>query len=161
MSEIKYGFEPFYGNDAKILILGSFPSVKSRKVEFYYGNRQNKFWHVLSEFFAETEPVTVNDKKSFLLRNKIALWDVVAECKIVGSQDSTIKNFKVADIQNLLQKIEVRLIILNGGKAEAIFMKYFPKISVPCIKLPSTSPANTRFSKEEWFSGLSRVFERG
>lgn len=160
MSEIKYGFAPFYGRDARLLVLGSFPSVKSRKTEFYYGNSQNRFWRVLAEFFGDNLPLTVDDKKQFLLKNKVALWDVVAECEIEGSRDSTICNFKVADVENLLQKIDVRLIILNGGKAEEIFSDNFSDISVPYIKLPSTSPANTRFSKEEWFRGLSRVFNR-
>lgn len=160
MGERKYGFAPFYGSDARLLILGSFPSVKSRKTEFYYGNSQNRFWRVLSEFFGVSLPLTVEDKKRFLLKNKVALWDIVTECEIEGSQDSTISNFKVADVENLLQKIDVSLIILNGAKAESIFLKYFSDISVPYIKLPSTSPANTRFSKEEWFCGLSRVFKR-
>lgn len=160
MTEIKKGFEPFYGKDAKLLILGSFPSVKSRQTEFYYGNSQNRFWRVLSEFFGEITPRSVEQKKEFLIRRKIALWDIVTECEIVGSRDSTIKSFKIADIKNLLQKIEISLIIINGGKAAEIFEKNFPDLSVPYIKLPSTSPANARFSKEEWFCGLSRVFER-
>ena len=160
MSEIKIGFEPFYGKNPKILILGSFPSVKSRKVSFYYGNRQNRFWRTLAEFFGCAEPLTVDEKKIFLTENKIALWDIVAECEIVGSQDSTIKNFKVADIKNLLQKIEIELIILNGVKAYEIFSRHYQNIDVPYIQLPSTSPANTRFSKEKWFDALSGVFGR-
>lgn len=160
MSEIKYGFAPFYGNGAKLLILGSFPSVKSRKTEFYYGNARNRFWSVLSEFFNEKTPLGVDEKKNFLLRNNIALWDIVTECEIVGSQDATISNFKVADVKNLLQKIKVCLIILNGSRAAEIFLKNYPDVGVPYLKLPSTSPANIRFSKEEWFCGLSRVFGR-
>ena len=159
MSEIKKGFEPFFGDNPKILILGSFPSVKSRKIEFYYGNPQNRFWKVLAEYFGQSLPQSVEDKKAFLCLNKIALWDVVTECEIVGSQDSAIKNFKVADVQKLLQKIDVELIILNGGKAYEIFLRHC-RISVPYIQLPSTSPANTRFSKEKWFDALSAVFAR-
>ena len=160
MGEIKRGFEPFYGKNPQVLILGSFPSVKSRKVEFYYGNRQNRFWRTLSEFFGCEEPVSVEEKKKFLVSNGIALWDVVEECEIVGSQDSTIKNFKVADIKKLLQKIDVRIIILNGSKAYDIFSRYFSDIGVPYVQLPSTSPANTRFSKEKWFDELSGIFGR-
>ena len=159
MNEIKKGFEPFIGNNPEILILGSFPSVKSRKIEFYYGNPQNKFWKVLAEFFGQPLPQSVEEKKEFLCLNKIALWDVVTECEIVGSQDSAIKNFKVADIQKLLQKIDVKLIILNGGKAYEIFTRHC-RTGVPYIQLPSTSPANTRFSKEKWFDALSTVFGR-
>lgn len=160
MCEVKVGFGPFYGEDPQVLILGSFPSVKSRKTEFYYGNRQNRFWKTLAEFFSCPEPLTVEEKKHFLILNKIALWDVVSECEIVGSQDSTIKNFKVADIKNLLQKIDVKLIILNGSKAGDIFLRHYSEIGVPYVQLPSTSPANTRFSKEKWFDALRGVFGR-
>lgn len=158
MCDIKKGFEPFISCNPKILILGSFPSVKSRKIEFYYGNPQNRFWKTLADFFGQPLPRTLEDKKSFLSLNQIALWDVVTECEIVGSQDSKIKNFKVADIQNLLQKIKVQLIILNGSKAYEIFTMHYGDITVPYIQLPSTSPANTHFSKEKWFDALSRVF---
>ena len=160
MGEIKRGFEPFYGENPRVLILGSFPSVKSRKVDFYYGNPQNRFWKTLAGFFGCEEPKTVEDKKNFLSLHGIALWDIVSECEIVGSQDSTIRNFKVANIKNLLQKIDVRLIILNGGKSYEIFLRHFSDIGVPYIQMPSTSPANTRFSKEKWFDALSGVFER-
>ena len=158
MSEIKRGFDPFYGENPQVLILGSFPSVMSRQVEFYYGNRQNRFWKTLSEFFGCAEPQSVGDKKVFLSGNGIALWDMVTECEIVGSQDSTIKNFKVADIEKLLQKIDIKLIILNGVKAYEIFLRHFSAIGVPYVQLPSTSPANTRFAKEKWFDALSGIF---
>lgn len=160
MSEIKRGFAPFYGKDAKLLILGSFPSVKSRQTNFYYGNSQNRFWRVLSEFFGENTPENQEEKEQFLIKHQIALWDIVTECEIVGSQDSTIKSYVVADIKNLLQKNDFCLIILNGRRAAEIFCENYADISVPYIKLPSTSPANARFSKEEWFCGLSRVFKR-
>lgn len=160
MSEIKYGFEPVYDRNSKILILGSFPSVKSRRVEFYYGNKQNRFWKTLCGFFGEEIPPTTEEKKAFLLKNNIALWDIVTQCEIVGSQDSTIKNFKVADINKLLQNTEIRFIILNGSTAFSIFEKSFKNINVPYEKLPSTSPANTRFSEKEWQNALSRVFGR-
>lgn len=160
MGEIKKGFEPFCFEDSKVLVLGSFPSVKSRATEFYYGNKQNRFWRILSEFFQENEPSTIDEKKEFLQRNRVALWDVVTECEIKGSQDSTIKNFKVADIEKLLQNFKIGLIIINGGRAFSIFEKNFGGISVPYAQLPSTSPANTQFDKEKWFDALSRAFDR-
>ncbi len=160
MGPIIKGFEPFYDKSSRLLVLGSFPSVKSRAVEFYYGNPQNRFWATLAEFFGESAPLVVEDKKDFLIKRKIALWDIVTECEIKGSKDSEIKNYKVADVQNLLQKVKVGLIILNGGKAYEIFTKNYADIGVTYVKLPSTSPANTRFSKEEWFDALSRVFKR-
>lgn len=158
MAEKIKGFEPFCRNGAKLLILGSFPSVKSRETEFYYGNPRNRFWAVLSEFFGESAPVSVDDKKNFLSKHKIALWDIVAECEIKGSMDSSIKSYKVADVEKLLQKNSFGLIILNGNKAGKIFLKKYSGISVPYIKLPSTSPANFKFEKDKWFDGLRIAF---
>lgn len=160
MAEIKRGFAPVYDGKSKLLILGSFPSVKSRQIEFYYGNKQNRFWKTLCGFFNEEIPETTEGKKEFILRRKIALWDIVTECEIVGSQDSTIKNFKVADVKKLLQNSEISFIILNGSTAFSVFEKHFKDIKVPYLKLPSTSPANTRFSKEEWHDALYSVFGR-
>lgn len=160
MSDIKYGFEPVFNEESKLLILGSFPSVKSRQIDFYYGNKQNRFWKTVCSFFGEDEPLTTEGKKEFLLRRKIALWDIVTECEIVGSQDTTIKNFKVANLKKVLQNSKISFIILNGSKAFDIFQKYYADLDVPYIKLPSTSPANVKFSKEEWFNALSGVFGR-
>ena len=160
MSDIKYGFEPVYNKNSKLLILGSFPSVKSRQVEFYYGNKQNRFWKTICAYFGDDVPKDTEGKKLFLFKRKIALWDIVTECEITGSQDSTIKNFKVADVEKLLQNSEISFIILNGGTAFNIFVKYYSNIKAPYLKLPSTSPANTRFSEKEWFDALSRVFGR-
>lgn len=160
MGVIKHGFEPVFDENSRLLILGSFPSVKSRQTEFYYGNKQNRFWGVVCGFFGEQIPTDNAGKKEFLLRRKIAVWDVVSECEIVGSQDSTITDFKVADIKKLLQNSQISFIILNGSKACEIFTKYFSDVSTPYEKLPSTSPANTRFSKEIWYAALSRIFDR-
>lgn len=160
MEVIKHGFQPVFDGQSKLLILGSFPSVKSRETEFYYGNKQNRFWGTVCGFFGEEIPYDTEGKKSFLLKRKIALWDVVSECEIVGSQDSTITNFKVADIKKLLQNSQISFIILNGSKAYSIFEEYFADVTVPYEKLPSTSPANTRFNKELWYARLSRVFDR-
>ena len=159
MSEVFRGFEPVYDKYSKLLILGSFPSVKSRKIQFYYGNPQNRFWRVVCSYFGESVPQTIEGKREFLLRRNIALWDIVTECEIVGSQDCTIKNFKSADIKTLLQNSAIRFIILNGSKAFSIFTANYPEISVPYIKLPSTSPANTRFDEKEWHDALSRAFD--
>lgn len=160
MSELKYGFEPVYDKYSRLLILGSFPSVKSRQVEFYYGNKQNRFWRIICSHFNENIPQTTEDKIKFLHFNKIALWDIVTECEITGSKDDTIKNFKVADVKTLLQNSDIRFIILNGGTAFKIFEANYGDITVPYAKLPSTSPANTRFNEEEWHCAISRAFER-
>ena len=160
MSEIKYGFPPVYDKNSKILILGSFPSVKSRKIEFYYGNPQNRFWRTLCSYFNEEVPLSTEGKREFLLRHNVALWDIVTECEIVGSQDATIKYFNVADIKTLLQNSNISYIILNGSKAYEIFLKYYADIKVPYIKLSSTSPANTHFTTKEWHDALSGAFSR-
>ncbi len=158
MNEIKHGFEPVFSGDSKLLILGSFPSVKSRQVDFYYGNRQNRFWGTVCGFFGEEVPDDAEGKRQFLLRRRIALWDVVASCEIEGSSDSAIKNYEVADIGSVLSSAAIELIILNGGTAHKIFCKSYSDCGVPYIKLPSTSPANTRFDKGLWYSALSSVF---
>ncbi|MDE7082722.1 MAG: DNA-deoxyinosine glycosylase [Clostridia bacterium] len=159
MEEIKHGFEPFYDENSVVLILGSFPSVKSRQVEFYYGNKQNRFWKTVCSFFGEEVPNGVDGKKDFLKRRNIALWDMVTECEIVGSQDNKIKNFKVANIKKLLQNSKINYIMLNGSKAAEIFLRNFGDTEVPFVQLPSTSPANTRFKTEVWYYALSRAFE--
>lgn len=159
MSELVQGFDPVYDKDSKVLILGSFPSVKSRRVEFYYGNPQNRFWRVVCSYFGESVPESTESKREFLKRRNIALWDIVTECRIVGSQDATIKNFKVADLKTLLQNSKIGFIILNGGKAFSIFREHYTDIHTGYCKVPSTSPANTRFDEKEWKDALSRAFD--
>ncbi len=154
------GFPPFYDSNSRVLILGSFPSVKSRLQNFYYGNPRNAFWRILSTFFGVEEPTTVEDKKAFLKANNIALWDVVTECEIIASRDETIKNFKLADINFLLQNAPIKFILINGGKAYQLFIKQFADINVPYLKLPSTSPANARRKDEEWYGALRTAFSR-
>lgn len=159
MCDIKLGFEPVFDKNSRILILGSFPSVKSREVEFYYGNKQNRFWRIVCSYFGEDIPKGTEGKKQFLRRNNIALWDIVTECSIVGSSDSSIRDYKVADLDRVLSQSPIELIVLNGGKAFEIFKRYYPDCTVPYIKLPSTSPANTRCSEEVWRAALDKVFK--
>ncbi len=148
------GFLPFFDENSEILILGSFPSVISRETNFYYGNKQNRFWKVLAEAFGEPAPETIGEKQALLKNHKIALWDVVTECEITGSLDSTIKNYKVADLRQVLDKANVKIIILNGGKAKEIFLKNYKYLSDSALLLPSTSPLNTRFDKTIWLNAL-------
>lgn len=157
MEKLK-GFDPFYNADSKVLILGSFPSVKSRLQCFYYGNPRNALWRILATFFNEETPLTLDKKKDFLTRHKIALWDVVEECEIVASRDETIKNFKIADINFLLQNAPIEYILVNGGKAYELFLKGFSHVGVPYEKVPSTSPANARRNDEEWYSALRSAY---
>lgn len=146
---VTHTFGPVYDKDSRILILGSMPSVKSREQQFYYGHPQNRFWKVLSAVFGEVEPDTVEEKKAFLLRNNVALWDVVASCDIIGSSDSSIKNVRGNDMNVILSAAEIGTIFLNGGKAHELFLKYCGNDMKPkLVKLPSTSPANAAWSLE-------------
>jgi len=140
-------FLPLYNNDSKILILGSFPSVKSREQKFFYGHPQNRFWKVVSSVFECDEPETIEEKKQFLFENNIALWDVIASCEITGSSDSSIKNVKVNDLSKILKEADIRQIFVNGRTAEKYFKKYIKaQINTDAICLPSTSPANAAWS---------------
>ena len=160
MSERVTGFAPYADENSQVLILGSFPSVKSRAQNFYYGNTQNAFWRIIATYFNEPTPITLEDKQSLLRRNHIALWDIVTECEIVGSQDVTIKNFTVANLQEVFTNSPIKAIIVNGGKAYSIFAKHYKHLSLPVYKLPSTSPANTRRKDDEWFAALRSAFSK-
>lgn len=151
---------PVYNSESKILILGSFPSVKSREVGFFYGHKQNRFWKVMAEIFSDTIPETVGEKKTFLLKNKIALWDVIASCDIEGSSDSSIKNVTVNDLNIILDNADIRKIFTNGRKASSLYEKYtYPKTNIKDVCLPSTSPANAAWSYEklvnEWRKNIA------
>lgn len=160
MTEICRGFAPAYFEDSRLLILGSFPSVKSRQNGFYYGNPLNRFWKVLAQYFGDCIPKTNEEKLDLLKRRRVALWDIVTECEICGSQDASIKNYRVADLIPLLQNSKIGYIILNGSKAFDIYEKYYGNLNIPHIKLPSTSTANTRFDEKEWYNAISAAFER-
>lgn len=152
---ITHPIPPVYNKESRILILGSFPSVKSREGAFFYHHPQNRFWKVISALCRETLPTTIEEKKWLLLRNKIALWDVIESCEIVGSSDSSIRNVVPNDISIILKTAEIQKIIANGGTAYRLYMKYiYPETNREIIKLPSTSPANATFSLErlleEW-----------
>ncbi len=145
----EHGFPAFIPDCAEILILGSFPSVKSREREFFYAHPQNRFWKTLAYSFGEDEPKDTEEKKSFLERRGIALYDVIESCEISGSSDSSIKNVLPADIKNICKKARIEKIILNGKTAGKYFEKYFSDIDIPHVTLPSTSPANAAWSLEE------------
>ena len=144
---IKHPFPPLYDKNSKILILGSFPSVKSREQRFFYGHPQNRFWKVVSSVLNCETPITIDEKKKFLFNNHIALWDVIASCEIAGSSDSSIKNVIVNDLTQILSEADIKQIYVNGKTAEKYFNKYTkPLISREAVCLPSTSPANAAWS---------------
>lgn len=151
MSEkLTHEFDPIYNKDSKILILGTFPSVKSRESNFYYGHKQNRFWKVLAAIFEENIPETVEEKKTFLLKNKVDIWDVIQSCTIRGSSDSSIKDVVPCDFTDILINADIKYIYGNGAKACELYKKYiYPKTKRQIIKLPSTSPANASWSMEK------------
>ena len=145
-THVKHEFEPIVDACTKVLILGSFPSVKSREQSFYYGHPQNRFWKVLATLFSCAIPNTNAARTEFLLTRRIALWDVLASCEIRGADDGSIKNPVVNDIGKILQAADIRAIFTTGSKAYRIYNRYcLPQTGVHAKALPSTSPANCRF----------------
>ena len=155
---LKMGFAPVFDKNSRILILGSFPSVKSREISFYYGNKQNRFWKTVCGYFGEGIPESIDGKKSFLLRHQIALWDMVTSCEINGSADSSIKEAETADLESIFQFSKIEKVILNGTLAYDLFIAKYSDIGIAYQKLPSTSPANPRFSAEIWRNALNDVY---
>jgi len=150
--------DPVFDKDSKVLILGSFPSVRSREAGFFYGHPQNRFWKVTARVFGDEVPQTAEEKKAFLLRNHIALWDVIGSCDIDGSSDASIRNVTVNDISLILKTADIRAIFLNGKKAFSLYQKYmYPDIKREGICLPSTSPANAMWSVEKLTSEWDQI----
>lgn len=140
---IKHPFPPFFDENSRILILGSFPSVKSREQMFFYGHPQNRFWRVISAVFERPIPETIEEKLRFLSSTQIALWDVLASCDITGSSDVSIKNAVANDISIILENTDIKQIFVNGKAADKYYNKYIRNVvGREAICLPSTSPAN-------------------
>ena len=147
--EIIHPIPPLYDEHSRILILGSFPSVKSREAMFFYGHPQNRFWKVVSDLLSEPLPLTVPEKRAMLLRNHIAVWDVIHSCEITGSSDASIRNAVPNDLSVILEAAEIRQIFTNGGTSHRLYEKYIePVTEIRDIRLPSTSPANAAWSVE-------------
>lgn len=143
-------FEPIFDKSSEILVLGSFPSVKSRENNFYYAHPQNRFWRVVASVYSCPVPKTVEEKKNMLLSNKIALWDVIKSCEITGSADSTIKSVIPNDLSKILSVADIKKIYANGKTAQNLYNKYIKKSTgFDIISLPSTSPANAAYSLEK------------
>lgn len=152
--------DPVFDENSQVLILGSFPSVKSREGNFFYHHPQNRFWRLLALVLNTQPPATIAEKRSLLLSHHIALWDVIAGCNITGSDDSSIRNVQPNDLNRILQAAPIRKIYLNGGKAYALYKKYLQEdIALPAEKLPSTSPANARYSIEMLRASWQQIAE--
>ena len=146
---LHHPIQPIYDKNSKVLILGSFPSVKSREQMFFYGHPQNRFWKVISAVMSSDTPMTIEEKTNFLYINHIALWDVIASCDITGSSDSSIKNVVANDLTEIFEKADIKQIFVNGKTAEKYYNKYLrKKIGREAFCLPSTSPANAGWNMD-------------
>lgn len=151
--------QPVWDENSQVLILGSFPSVKSRETGFFYGHPQNRFWKVIAAIYVEEIPRTIEEKKELLLKNHIAVWDVIADCDIVGSDDSSIRNVTANDIREILSQTKIERIYSNGNKAKQLYDRYIYNIMTDkeAIVLPSSSPANANYSLERLIKTWKKI----
>ena len=155
---IVHPIPPLYDENCKILILGSFPSVKSREAMFFYGHPQNRFWKLMAALFEEAYPQTIEEKKALVLKHHIAMWDTIRSCTITGSSDSSIKDVVPNDLSVILDNSRVERIFCNGATSYRLYMKYiYPTTGVKVVKLPSTSPANAAFNLERLLTEWSMI----
>lgn len=147
---IAHPFPPLYDETSQILILGSFPSVKSREQQFFYGHKQNRFWKVMASVLSCPVPETIEEKKAMLLSHHVAVWDVIGSCNITGSSDASIQDVVPNDLSSIFGQAQIRAVYANGSKAFELYQKYiYPQNGRKIVKLPSTSPANAAFSLEK------------
>lgn len=154
-TSLSHPFPPLFHDGSRTLILGSFPSVKSREVMFFYGHPQNRFWRVIAALYNEAVPQTVGEKSSLILRHDLALWDTIQSCTITGSSDSSVRDVVPNDLSVILQNSRVDRVFCNGALSHKLYTRYCqPQTGIPAVKLPSTSPANAAYSLErlidEW-----------
>ena len=158
---IRHPIPPTWNSASRVLILGSFPSVKSREAGYFYGHPRNRFWQVLAGLFEEPVPMGTEDRRSFLLRNGVAVWDVIASCEISGSSDSSIRNVVPNDLSPILESADICQIFCNGQTAFRLYRRYLlPVTGFEAICLPSTSPANAAWSLEKLVDAWSVMLPR-
>lgn len=158
---IVHPIPPLFCEKSETLILGSFPSIKSREGEFFYHHPQNRFWKVISAVTDSKIPETIDEKRQLILDNRLALWDSIGQCEITGSQDSSIKNVVPNDISCILASAPIKRIFCNGGTSHMYYQKLiYPKTNIEAVKLPSTSPANAAWSLERLISAWSVIKEK-
>lgn len=147
---IVHPFPPLYDETSQILILGSFPSVKSREQQFFYGHKQNRFWKVMASVLSCPVPETIEEKKVMLISHHVAVWDVIGSCNITGSSDASIQDVVPNDLSPIFEQAQIRAVYANGSKSFELYQKYiYPQNGRKIVKLPSTSPANAAFSLEK------------
>ena len=157
---IYHPFGPLYNEASQVLILGSFPSVKSREQEFFYGHPQNRFWKVIAALTGSPQPQTIDDKKALILNNGLALWDSIGSCEITGSSDASIRNAEPNDLRIITDNCDIRAIYCNGKKSLEVYNKYIePVLGRRAEALPSTSPANASWSLDRLIEAWAVITE--
>lgn len=155
---IQHPFGPLYNEDSKVLILGSFPSVKSREQAFFYGHPQNRFWKVIAAIFGSEVPKTIEEKKALILNNGLALWDSIGSCEIIGSSDASIRNAEPNDLRIITDSCDIGAIYCNGKKSLEVYRKYIePVLGRTAEALPSTSPANAAWNLDRLVEAWSVI----
>ena len=156
---VLHPFPPVADCRSRVLILGSFPSVKSREEGFYYGHPRNRFWPLIANLTGETLPVSIPEKERLLLSHGIALWDVIYQCEITGSSDQSVRNAVPNDIPGLVSQTGIRAVLCNGALSARLYGRYYSALPLPVISLPSTSPANASWSFEKLSSFWENAFQ--
>lgn len=157
---ITHPLKPLYNSDSKILILGSFPSVKTREYGFFYGHPQNRFWKIMETLFYESLSTDIEERKTFLLKNHIAVYDSIYKCDIIGSSDSSIQNAHPSDLSEIFKTAKIKQVFLNGTTSYKYYLKYHAKKSkIDGIKLPSTSPANASYTLDKLINNWKIILE--
>ena len=160
-THIVHPFGPLYDERSEILILGSLPSVKSREQNFFYGHPQNRFWPLLATLFGETPPRTVEEKRALALRNRVALWDTIYSCDIVGSSDSSIRAVVPTELRPILDGSRITRVFCNGATSGRYYKKYQEKtLGIAATVLPSTSPANAAWTMDRLREAWRVILER-
>lgn len=148
-AKIVHPIPPLFNEVSKTLILGSFPSVKSREAMFFYGHPQNRFWRLMALLFEAEVPETVEEKTHLVLTHRLALWDTIHSCTITGSSDSSIRDVVPNDLSVILDNSRVDRVFCNGAASYKLYQKYiYPQTKLHAAQLPSTSPANAAWSME-------------
>ena len=157
---IVHPIPPLYDENSRVLVLGSFPSIKSREAMFFYGHPQNRFWRLLALLCGEPEPKTVEEKKRLALSHGVAMWDSIHSCTIVGSSDSSVRDVVPNDLSVILENSRVEKIFCNGALSHRMYMKHiYPNTGIAAVKLPSTSPANAAFSLDRLAKCWKVIFD--
>lgn len=159
MTALTHPFPPLYDGNSRILVLGSFPSVASRAVNFFYGHPRNRFWQLLADWAGEPLPCDTEGRRALALRHGIAMWDVLASCEIEGSSDASVRNAVPNDLSPIFAAAEIRTVLCNGSLSKSVYDRYlFQKTGIPALAMPSTSPANAAWSLEKlksvWYPAL-------